>query len=195
MGQHRRRQVRAADRLAGLLARLDRRLVDREAELPQPRGHLVGAALAIGARVAQALLEQGAAVVDPVPQHVQVLVVPVDRRDLGGGRDAHSVERSRGQCLVHAVHRVVVGEGEQLDARLGGVRHHVGDPEVTVGVERMGLEVEGRGAHRRPRILGTERGTIFPARDALVAHQQQHGADHGADEAAEVECLAVADAE
>jgi hypothetical protein len=42
------------------------------------------------------------------------------------------VERPGGQRLVHPVHRVVIREGEQLDAGLGGVGHHVGDPQLTV---------------------------------------------------------------
>ena len=47
MRQHRGGQVRPADRLAGRLARLDRRRVDLEAELAQAVGHGVGAALAV----------------------------------------------------------------------------------------------------------------------------------------------------
>jgi hypothetical protein len=149
MGQHRRCQVRPAHRLAGLLARVDGGLVHREAELPEPRGHLVRAALAIRPGVGQALLEQGAAMVDPVAQDVQVLVLAVDRGDLSGGRDAHAVQGARGERLVHPVHGVVIRQGQQLDPGLGGVRHHVGHLQLAVGVQRMRLQIEGRRAHRR----------------------------------------------
>jgi hypothetical protein len=152
MGEHGRGEVRPAHGLAGLLARIDGGVVHREAELAQTGGHVVRAALAIGPGVRQALLEQGAAMVDPVAQHVQVLVRAVDRGDLGGGGDAHTVQGAGGKRLVHPVHRVVIRERQQLDARLGGVRHDVGDPQLAVGVKRMGLEVEGRRAHRREDI-------------------------------------------
>jgi hypothetical protein len=154
--EHRLRQVRPAHRLAGGLALGERRRVDGEAELLEPLRHGVRPALAIGARVAQALLEQRAAVVDPVPEHVQVLVLPVHGRDLGGGRDAHSVEGPGRERLVHAVHRVVVGEGEQLHAGLCGVRHHVGHRKRAVGVERMRLEIERRRVHTRQQATRRE---------------------------------------
>ena len=83
--------------------------------------------------------------VDPVAEHVQVLVLAVDRGDLGGGHHPHAVERAGRQRLVHAVHGVVVGERQQPHAGLGGVLHHLGRRELAVGVQRVRLEVEGRG--------------------------------------------------
>ncbi len=55
--------------------------------------------------------------VDPVAEHVQVLVGPVDGGDLGGGHHAHAVQRAGGERLVDAVDGVVVGQRQQLDAR------------------------------------------------------------------------------
>jgi hypothetical protein len=139
MREHGGRQVRAPDRLAGRLARLDRGWVDLEAELAQPARHRVRAALAVGAGVEQTLAQQGAAVVDAVAEHVQVLVLPVDRRDLGGGHDTHAVDRAGGEGLVDPVHGVVVGQREQLHAGRGGVLDHLGGRQLAVGVERVRL--------------------------------------------------------
>jgi hypothetical protein len=94
--------------LPGSLARVDKGGVNLESELAQLLRHRVGTALAVGARIEQALAEQGAAVVDPVAEHVQVLVVAVNGRDLGGRDDPHAVHGSGGQRLVNPVDRVVV---------------------------------------------------------------------------------------
>ena len=126
VSQDRSRQVRPPDRLAGRLARLDRSGVDLEAELAEPLRHRVGAALAVRARVEQPLAQQGAAVVDPVAEHVQVLVLAVDGRDLGGRDHPDAVHGARGERLVHAVDRVVVGQREQLHPGQGGVLDHLG---------------------------------------------------------------------
>jgi hypothetical protein len=56
------------------------------------------------------------------------------------------VQRARRQRLVHAGHRVVVGQREQAHAGGGGVLHHLGGRELAVGVERVRLQVEAQGA-------------------------------------------------
>ena len=114
---HGRREVRAPDRLARGLARLDRRRVDLEAELAQRSAIASARRSRSRAGVEQALAQERAAVVDPVAEHVQVLVRAVDRRDLGGRHHAHPVDGAGGQRLVDAVDRVVVGQREQLDTR------------------------------------------------------------------------------
>ena len=133
------RQVRPPDRLAGRLARLDRRRVDLEAELAKPLRHRVGTALAVRARVEQPLAQKGAAVVDPVTEHVQVLVHAVDGRDLGGRDHPNAVHGARRECLIHAVDRVVVGEREQLHPGRSGVLDHLGGGQFAVGVKRVRL--------------------------------------------------------
>ncbi len=137
--EHRRGQMRAPDRLARRLARVDRGGVDLEAELPEPVRHRVGAALAVRAGVEQALAQQRAAVVDSVAEDVQVLVGAVDGRDLGGGHDPNAVDGARGEGLVDAVDRVVVGQRKQLHTGRGGVLDHLGGRQLAVGVERMRL--------------------------------------------------------
>ena len=152
--QHRGGEMRAADRLARRLAGVDRRRIDLEAELAEARGHGVGAALAIEARVEQALAEQLRAVVDAIAEHVQVLVLTVDRGDLGGRHHLHAVERPGRQRLVHPVHGVVVGERQQPHAGRGRVLHHLGRGERSIGVQRVRLEVE-KGARQGPRAYST----------------------------------------
>ena len=131
--------------------------IDLEAELAQAFGHRLRATLAVAAGVEQALGEQRAAVVDPVAQHVQVLVDAVDGRDLCGGHDAHAAEGARRERLVDPVDGVVVGERQQLDARAGRVLDHLGRRQVAVRVQRMRLEIEGRGVHRAREYLPIRR--------------------------------------
>jgi hypothetical protein len=100
--------MRTPHRLPRGLARLDRSRVDLEAELAKPLRHRVGPPLAVGARVEQALAEEGAAVVDPVAEHVQVLVLAVNSGDLRRGNHANAVHGAGGERLVDSVHRVVV---------------------------------------------------------------------------------------
>jgi hypothetical protein len=137
--EHRGREVRTPDRLPGCLARLDRSGVHLEAQLAQPLRHGVRAALAVGPRVEQPLGQQRAAVVDPIAEHVQVLVVAVDGRDLGGGHHPDAVDGTRGEGLVHPVDRVVVGQREQLHTGRRGVFDHLGGRQLAVGVQRMRL--------------------------------------------------------
>ena len=139
VGQDRSRQVRPPDRLAGRLARLDRRGVDFEAELAETVRHRVGAAFAVRARVEQPLAEQGAAVVDPVAEHMQVLVLAVNGRNLRGRNHPDAVHGAGCERLVHAVDRVVVGQREQLHPGQGGVLDHLGGGQLAVGMQRVRL--------------------------------------------------------
>ena len=151
VGEHGRGQVRAAHRLSLLLARLDRGGVDLEAQLAQPRGHRVGAPPAVRARVEQALGQQRAAVVDPVAEHVKVLVGAVDRRDLRGRHHPDAVQRSGGQRLVDTVDGVVVGQGKQLHPGESGILDHLRGRQLTVGEQGVRLQVEERAGHARKR--------------------------------------------
>ena len=80
--------------------------------------------------------------VDPVAEHVKVLVAAVDGGDLRGGDHGHAVLDTGAQRLVDAVHGVVVREREQLDARPRGVLHDLGGGQVTVRVQGVRLQVE-----------------------------------------------------
>jgi hypothetical protein len=77
--------------------------------------------------------------IDSVPEDVQVLVLTVDRLDLGGRHHADAVTGARGQRLVNAVDRVVVGQREQLDARPRGVLDDLRRRQLAVRMERMRL--------------------------------------------------------
>ena len=77
--------------------------------------------------------------VDPVAEHVQVLVVAVNRRDLGGGDHPDPVHGARGERLVDAVDGVVVGQRKQLHSGKGRVLHHLSSRQRSIGVERVRL--------------------------------------------------------
>ena len=64
--------------------------------------------------------------VEPVAEEMEVLPVVVERRELDRRDHAEAVSRARLQRLVDAVHRVMVGQRQQLHPRAGGGRHHVG---------------------------------------------------------------------
>jgi hypothetical protein len=63
-------------------------------------------------------------VVDDVAEDVEVLPVAVERGELDGADHAEAESRARLERLVDAVHRVMVGERQQLHARVGAGRHH-----------------------------------------------------------------------
>ena len=88
--QHRLGEVRAAERGARPLARLEAGAVEHEAELLEPVGHRVDAAPAVGAEVGERVAQRRVVVAQLVAEHVQVLEVALDRRQLGGGRAAHA---------------------------------------------------------------------------------------------------------
>ena len=141
-------EMRAAEALAGS----EGGVVEREAELAQAIGHRVDAAHPVGAEVLERRLQPGVARVELVAEDVQVLVLSVDARELGGGRQADAVLARGGERLGHAGDGVVVGQREQLDARGRRLRDHLRRRQRTVGLRRMGLEIEGGnvGAHTRP---------------------------------------------
>ena len=147
VSEHGRGEVRPADRLARSLARLDRRRVDREPERAQLVRHRLGATLPVGAGVLEALAQERAAVVDPVAEHMQVLVLPVHRRDLRGGHDPHTVNGTGGERLIDAVDGVVIGERKQLDPGRRGVLDDLGSRKRPIRMERMGLKIEAGGRH------------------------------------------------
>ena len=94
--------------------------VELEPGLAQRVGHAVRAPLAVGPEPGERVEERAAAVVDAVAEDVQVLPLAVDRRELRRRDQAEAASRRRLERLVDAVHRVMVGEREQLHAR--GVR-------------------------------------------------------------------------
>ena len=138
-------EVGAADRLALGLAPLELGLVELVAELAQGGGHRVGALLPIPAPGPQPLAQHLVVVVDDVAEHVQILLVAVDRRDLDSGDDTNSCVGRRVERLLDAVDRVVVAQREQFDAGLGGGRDDVAGRQCPVRVERVALEVERGG--------------------------------------------------
>ena len=73
---------------------------------------------------ASASSRRGARWSTQVAEDVEVLAVVVERRELDGGDHAEAASRARLQRLVDAVHRVMVGQRQQLDARVGRGRHH-----------------------------------------------------------------------
>ena len=64
--------------------------------------------------------------VEPVAEEVEVLPVVVERRELDGRDHAEAASRARLQRLVDAVHRVMVGQRQELHPRVGGGRDHLG---------------------------------------------------------------------
>jgi hypothetical protein len=109
-------EVRPADRRA-------LRQVELQTALAQRLGHADGAGRAVGLEGGQRAEQRDGAVVDEVAEDVEVLEVPVDRRELDRRDEAEAKSRARLHRLVDAVHRVMVGERQQLHARVGGRRH------------------------------------------------------------------------
>ena len=89
-------------------------------------GHAPAAGGPIGTELGQRLEQARGAVVEQVAEEVEVLPVAVERGELDRGDHAEAVSRARLERLVDAVHRVMVGERQQLHPRLGGGRHHIG---------------------------------------------------------------------
>ena len=105
-------EVRPADRRA-------LRQVELQAAVAKRLGQAHGTGRAVGPEGLEGLQERGPAVVDEVAEDVEVLEVPVDGRQLDRGDDAEAQSRARLKRLVDAVHRVMVGERQQLHARVG----------------------------------------------------------------------------
>jgi hypothetical protein len=89
----------------------------------QRLGHADGARRAVGAVGGEGVAEDGRAVIDEVAEDVQVVPVGIERGELHRGDDAETASQARLQRLVDAVHRVMVGQRQQLDARVGRRRH------------------------------------------------------------------------
>jgi hypothetical protein len=107
--------VRTADRRA-------LRQVELQTTVAQRLGHADRARRPIGAEGGQRAEQSDRSVIDQVAKDVKVLEVPVDGRELDSRHDAEAKSSARLQRLVDAVHRVMVGERQQLHARVGGRR-------------------------------------------------------------------------
>ena len=161
--------MRAADREPGGAAGLQRRAVQREAARLERVGHPLGPRRAVAAEALQLGEEPGVGVVDAVAEDMEVFVVAVDGRQLGGGDDANRAAGRVGgrQRLGDAVDRVVVAEREQLDARGGRAGDDLGRRQRAVRARRVRLQVERRaGGHRcGPYPPGPLRARWRPSRD------------------------------
>jgi hypothetical protein len=98
------------------------RQVELQTTVAQRLGHSNGAGRPVGAEGGQRPEQRNRTVVDEVAEDVEVLEVPVDRRELHRRHEAEAKSSARLQRLVDAVHRVMVGERQQLHPRVGGGR-------------------------------------------------------------------------
>jgi hypothetical protein len=105
-------EVRTADR--GPL-----RQVERKPAGAKRLGHPDRARGAIGTEAFERFTQRRRTVVDPVPEDVQVVPVAIERRQLDRRDEAEAASQARLERLVDAVHRVMVGQREQLHARVG----------------------------------------------------------------------------
>jgi hypothetical protein len=105
-------EVRTADRVA-------LRQVEREPAGAERFGHPHRAGRAIGAEGGQGVLQGARPVVDEVAEDVEVVAVAVQGGKLHRRHDAEAASQARLQRLVDAVHRVMVGQRQQLHARVG----------------------------------------------------------------------------
>jgi hypothetical protein len=108
-------EVRTADRRA-------LRQVELQTTVAQRLGHSNGAGRPVGAERGQRAEQGDRPVVHEVAEDVKVLEVPVDGRELDRRHEAEAKSSARLHRLVDAVHRVMVGERQQLHARVGGRR-------------------------------------------------------------------------
>jgi hypothetical protein len=97
--------------------------VELQTAVAQRLGHADGARRAVGTEGGEGTEERDGPVVDEVAEDVQVLDVAVDRRELDRRHEAEATSRARLHRLVDAVHRVMVGERQQLHSRVRGRRH------------------------------------------------------------------------
>ena len=145
--QHGAGEVRSADRFAFGDALFDLGFVEVEADLAQAVAHTQRALLAVGQELLEASGHRRPGVVDAVAEDVQFAHgrgAVVDRGDLDGRHDLDPDPLAGCDGLGDARDRVVVGEGEQLDAGLGGKGHHLLGGEHAVGVGRVGLQIEAQ---------------------------------------------------
>jgi hypothetical protein len=99
------------------------RQLEREPARAQGFGHAHRARGAVGAEGAERVEQRRGVVVDEVAEDVEVLALPVEGRELDGGHDAQAASQARLQRLVDAVHRVMVGQRQQLHAGVGRRGH------------------------------------------------------------------------
>jgi hypothetical protein len=109
-------EVRPADRRA-------LRQVELQTTVAQRLGHADGTGRPVGAEGGQRTEQRDGSVVDEVAEDVEVLEVPVGGRELDRRHEAEAKSSARLHRLVDAVHRVMVGERKQLDARVRRRRH------------------------------------------------------------------------
>src|SRR5262245_12475891 len=115
------------ERSLGQMGATDRgtlRKVEREAEPAHRFRHAKRARGAVGAKVDERVEQRGRPVIDEVAEDMDVLALPVEGGELDGGHESDAASRARLERLVDAVHRVMVGQRQQLDARVGGRRDH-----------------------------------------------------------------------
>ena len=113
-------------------ARLQRRVVELEAELAQPVRHLADPPRAVAAEVVQDRLQVLVGVVELVAEDVQVLVLAVDGGQLGGRAEGDASSLGGLARLGHAVDRVVVGQRHKFGARGRRMGDHVGGRQGAV---------------------------------------------------------------
>ena len=86
--------------------------------------------------------------VDEIAEDVEfALLVAVDRGDLNGGHHPETGTGAGCESLLDPADGVVVAQGEQLDAGVGGALDDLGGRERAIGAGRMCLQVEAE-AHR-----------------------------------------------
>jgi hypothetical protein len=142
VGEHGVGQVRAAERLAGGLTRLQLGAVKLEAERLEPVRHRPDPAPAVGAEVRQRRAQLRVVVAQLVAAHVEVLELARHARQFRGGRAAQAVLPRGGKRLRDAVDRVVIGQRHERQTRRGGVRDDVRGGQRAVGVGGVRLEIE-----------------------------------------------------
>ena len=132
--------IQSPERLAGAAARLELGAIELEAQLLQPVGHALDAQRPVGLPALERSVQLRGDVIDAVAEHVHVgLRAALDGRHLDRRHHIDAVLASDGQCLLHPVHRVVVGQREQPDARGCGGGDDCGGLQGAVGAGRMCL--------------------------------------------------------
>ena len=142
-------EMGAADGLA-LRLPLDQRCAGQlEAELAQGVRHAVRAPRPVLPELRERAREAGVAVVEAVPEDVEVLVVAVERRDLGGGDDPDRPElRGRRERLRRPRRR---SRGRSARGARPPLRPRAGRPRPAAASRRSGSSATGgRRSGRRP---------------------------------------------
>ena len=104
--------------------------------------------------LAQRLHDSGMVMVNPVAQEIHIVEIAlglVAQADLHRGDDGNTPFLGRGQGLVHAVHGIVVGDGQHAYAHARGQRHYLGRAHRAIGTRGVYLQVDGK-AGSVPRV-------------------------------------------